>query len=391
MRVNRGRPTRAAVYERLRVQIGELRERLGGLPSPGEAEDIWHGIWLQEAHHSTAIEGNTLVLKQVEQLLEQGRAVGNRELREYMEVRGYADAANWVYSQALNPGTWSSGELLSLTELRHIHRLALTPVWDVAPHPSADRSEHPGSFRKHDIRPFPGGMHPPPWPEVSAMVMDWIGELQALGLEREGIEPEALARVHARFEQIHPFLDGNGRTGRLVLNLLLVRLGYPPAIVFKGDRRRYLAALGNADRGDYGPLAELLARAILDNLHKFVVPAVAGPSRLVPLPALASERISANALRVAATRGRLNASKAPDGTWRSTRAWVDEYLAERYARARPASASRERGVSFKAALNSAVRAGLAAAAPPTRSFRVQAQPLGIRPDIDIDKAPEPRI
>jgi len=314
------------------VQIGELRDRLGGLPSPGEADGIWRGIWLEEAHHSTAIEGNTLVLKQVEQLLEQGRAVGNKELREYMEVRGYADAANWVYGQALRPGAWSSGELLSLTELRHIHRLALTPVWVLAPHPSAGHSERPGSFREHDIRPFPGGMRPPPWPEVSAMVTDWIREVQALGRESEGIEPEALAKVHAHFEQIHPFLDGNGRTGRLVLNLLLVRLGYPPAIIFKGDRRRYLAALQSADRGDHGPLGELFARAILDNLHKFVVPAVAGPSRLVPLPALASNRISANALRVAATRGRLEASKAADGTWRSTRAWVDEYLTGRYER-----------------------------------------------------------
>lgn len=329
---SRGRPTRSAVYERLRVQIGELRDRLGGLPSPDEADEIWRGIWLEEAHHSTAIEGNTLVLKQVEQLLEQGRAVGNKELREYMEVRGYADAANWVYGQALDPGAWSSGELLSLTELRHIHRLALTPVWDVAPHPSAIASERPGSFREHDIRPFPGGMRPPPWPEVPAMVADWISEVQTLGRKGESIEPEALAKVHARFEQIHPFLDGNGRTGRLVLNLLLVRLGYPPAIIFKGDRRRYLAALQSADRDDNGPLGELFARAILDNLHKFVVPAVAGPSGLVPLPALASNRISANALRVAATRGRLEASKAADGTWRSTRAWVDEYLTGRYER-----------------------------------------------------------
>ena len=328
----RGRPTRTAVYERLRVQIGELRDRLGGLPSPGEADGIWRGIWLEEAHHSTAIEGNTLVLKQVEQLLEEGRAVGNKELREYMEVRGYADAASWIYGQALDPGAWSSGGLLSLTELRHIHRLALTPACNVAPHPSAGDSEHPGSFREHDIRPFPGGMRPPPWPEVSAMATDWIREVQALGRKGEGIEPEALAKVHARFEQIHPFLDGNGRTGRLVLNLLLVRLGYPPAIIFKGDRRRYLAALQSADRGDHGPLGELLARAILDNLHKFVVPAVAGPSRLVPLPALASEEISANALRVAATRGRLKASKAADGTWRSTRGWVEEYLAGRYER-----------------------------------------------------------
>jgi Fic family protein len=309
-----------------------MRDRLGGLPSSTKAEEIWRGLWLEEAHHSTAIEGNTLVLKQVEQLLEHGRAVGNKELREYLEVRGYADAANWVYGQALDPGPWRSGKLLTLTELRHIHRLALTPVWDVAPHPSASDGERPGSFREHDIRPFPGGMRPPPWPEVPAMIADWIGEAQMLGRQGERIDPEALARLHARFEQVHPFLDGNGRTGRLVLNLLLVRLGYPPAIIFKADRRRYLAALQCADRGDHGPLGELLARAILDNLHRFVVPAIAGPTRLVALPALASERISANALRVAATRGRLNASKAADGTWRSTRAWVDEYLSGRYER-----------------------------------------------------------
>jgi hypothetical protein len=81
----KGRPPRVALYERLHIQIGELRERLGGLPSPLEAEGIWRGIWLEEAHHSTAIEGNTLVLKQVEALLAEGRAVGNKELSEYLE------------------------------------------------------------------------------------------------------------------------------------------------------------------------------------------------------------------------------------------------------------------------------------------------------------------
>lgn len=111
-----------------------------------------------------------------------------------------------------------------------------------------------------------------------------------------------------------------------------MRLGYPPAIIYKGDRSRYLAALRRADQGDPGPLAEFLARAILDNLYKFIVPAVAGPARLVPLPALAGGEISANALRVAAIRGRLKAAKASDGTWRSSRAWVDEYLDGRYKR-----------------------------------------------------------
>jgi Fic family protein len=325
----RGRPPRDVVYERLHIQIGELRDRLGGLPSPIEAQDIWRGIWLEEAHHSTAIEGNTLVLKQVEQLLEEGRAVGNKELREYMEVRGYANAADWVYTHGIEPGDWASEDPLLLTELRHVHRLAMGPVWDVAPHPDATDGEVPGSFREHDIQPFPAGMQPPHWPEVPALVDDWLKDVRLLSDAAPLDFPEALARVHARFEQLHPFLDGNGRTGRLVLNLLLVRLGYPPAIIYKRDRTRYLDALRRADQADYGALGEMLARAVLDNLYKFVVPAIAGPARLVPLPVLASSKISSDALRVAAARGRLKASRGADGMWRSSRVWVDEYLAER--------------------------------------------------------------
>ena len=314
------------------MQIGELRDRLGGLPTPAEAEGIWRDIWLEEAHHSTAIEGNTLVLKQVEALLSEGRAVGSKELREYMEVRGYANAADWVYGRGVDSGEWSAGELISLTELRHIHTLAMGPVWDVAPHPQASAREVPGALREHEIQPFPGGMQPPSWPEVTVLIGDWIEQVQTLPKADPLELPEQLASAHSSFERIHPFLDGNGRTGRLVLNLLLVRLGYPPAIIYKGERRRYLAALRRADQGDLGPLGEFIARAILDNLYKFIVPAIAGPARLVPLPALATDKLSANALRVAAVRGRLKAAKAADGTWRSSRTWVDEYEASRYKR-----------------------------------------------------------
>jgi fido (protein-threonine AMPylation protein) len=331
---NPGRPPRQAVYERLQIQIGELRDRLGGLPSPIEAQGIWRGIWLEEAHHSTAIEGNTLVLQQVRELLEEGRAVGNKELREYMEVQGYGNAAEWVYGHGIEPGAWATDEPISLTDLRHIHKLALDLVWDVSPHPQADDSEAPGSFRQHDIESFPGGMKPPPWPEVPMQMADWIARTTALRAVDPLLLPEELARLHAHFEQIHPFLDGNGRTGRLALNLLLVRLGYPPAIIYKRERSQYLKALRRADRGDCGSLGELLARAVLDNLYKFVVPAVAGPARLVPLPALATAGVSVDALRVAAARGRLEATKGADGTWRSSRLWVDAYLRDRTRRGR---------------------------------------------------------
>lgn len=330
-RAARGRPGRKAIYRQLEQSVGELRTRLGGLPSPDEAEDIWGNIWFQEAHNSTAIEGNTLVLREVEILLREGKAVGDKQLAEYMEVRGYADAAQWVYRQGLTAGDHATGDLISLTEVRDVHRLAMTKVWEVE-HPQATEREDPGSFREHNIRSFPGGMRPPDWPEVQALTSDWVG--RAATLTHSG-RPflEGLADVHAEFERIHPFLDGNGRTGRLLTNLLLVRLGYPPAIIRKADRSRYLDRLHRADVGDPGPLGEFLARAIHDTLMRFIVPAMAGPAQLVPIAALADRELTVRALRAAAERGRLRAHRDDRGQWRSSRAWVDEYRAGRYERA----------------------------------------------------------
>ena len=327
----RGRPPRDEVYLRLDTQIAELWERMGGLPNPLEASDIWRGIWFEEAHHSTAIEGNTLVLKQVEVLLAEGRAVGDKELREYMEVTGYASAADWVYRQASQPHGMGDDRWLTLTEVREVHRMAMAPVWDASPHPDASPNESPGSFREHEIQPFPSGMVPPSWVLVSAEIDAWLMDVNRL-VPRSPCFPEELAELHCRFEQIHAFLDGNGRAGRLLLNLVLVRLGYPPVIIYKRQRRDYLRALRRADSGDPGLLGEMVARAILDNLYKFIVPAVAGPARLVPLAALATEEVSANALRVAAARGRLQATRGSDGEWRSSRNWVEDYVRSRYRR-----------------------------------------------------------
>ena len=131
----RGRPSRQVVFERLETQIEELWTRMGGLPNRLEADDIWEGIWFEEAHHSTALEGNTLVLKQVEALLAEGRTVGEKPLKEYMEVQGYAERRGpGCTATALRASDWSGDALLSLTEVRHIHKLAMGPAWDVALH-----------------------------------------------------------------------------------------------------------------------------------------------------------------------------------------------------------------------------------------------------------------
>lgn len=308
--------------------VEELRA-IGGLPRPEEAEHIWEALWYEETHHSTAIEGNTLVLKEVKALLDEGRAVGDRELREYLEVQAYAEAARWVYGHAVEPERWG-GALVSVTEIREMHRLAVEPVWrHFAPSDSVP-GEGPGSFRRHDVNPFPSGMTPPPWPDVPARLHDWVESASHSGLGDRHYAEHA-ADMHAELERIHPFIDGNGRTGRLVLNLMLVRAGYAPAVVLKRDRQKYLRGLARADAGDPGPLGELIARAAKTTIDRFLLPELAGPSRMIPIAALADTDLSQVALRRAAERGRLRAQRRT-AQWYSTKRWVDEYKASRHRR-----------------------------------------------------------
>jgi Fic family protein len=267
-----------------------------------------------------------MILRQVRTLLEEGRAVGNKELQEYLEIQAYAEAAQWVYGQAVRSDDWSGKELINLTELRQIHRLVVEAVWRHFPPAGHHPEEGPGAFRRHDVEPLASGYTPPPWPDVAALVHDWLK--YANGRPSGTHLFLHLAAVHAGLERIHPFLDGNGRTGRLVLNLMLVRNGYPPSIVYKQDRPKYLKGLEQADRGDYGRLAELIARSVKHGIDRFVLPGLAGPHRMVPISALVSKNNSLVSLRRAAERGRLKAIRRAN-QWYSTKQFVEEYRASR--------------------------------------------------------------
>lgn len=326
------RPSRDVVYARLEDSVDGLHA-VGGLPLPAEAEAIWKDIWFQEAHHSTAIEGNTLILREVQLLLDQQKAVGSKEMQAYLEVQGYGKAAQWVYAQAVRGG----GPIqISLTEIREIHRIVVEQAWIEFPPDQFDPKEGPGSFRRKNIEPFTSGMQPPDWPEVHAALSDWCEKVNDPHTWEDRRHPmEIFAELHAAFERIHPFRDGNGRVGRLVLNLLLVRYGYPPAVIYKTERKKYLAALKRADTGDCGALAELLARSIKQSIDRFILPALAGPHKMIPLSALAeSTKLSHNALNLAAQRGRLRAIKR-GSQWHSTKEAVEEYCRSRYRRPQP--------------------------------------------------------
>lgn len=325
-----GRPSREQVFAAFNRALNDLWA-VGGLPVPLEAEGIWEGVLHEETHHSTAIEGNTLVLRQVKALLEQGRAVGNKELREYLEIEGYADAANWVYTQAIRR-TWddtsgSNPARISMRELREVHRRTVQPAWSLFPPDPIREGEGPGAFRQSEVQALRPGLTPHMAVEVPALVTDWLDKVNSPWSQDQHFV-ETLAGFHAEFERIHPFRDGNGRVGRLLLNLLLVRHGAPPAIISKSQRAIYLRGLARADAGDPGPLGELIARAVRHSVERFVLPALAGPNRLVPLASLATPELSRLALLSAAKRGRLRAARIGD-QWYSNGKWVDEYRRSR--------------------------------------------------------------
>jgi hypothetical protein len=237
----RGRPSRQEVFARLDKAQFDLA-RAGGLPEPIVVGDIWSDIWKEETHQSTAIEGNSLARAQVDELLEGGKVSGRKDFREYLEVQAYGDAARWVYTHA-RFSTYERPELLITgQDVREIHELVVRTVWAHYPPEPMLPTEGPGAFRKSDLEDLRPGLAPAPPTDIPTRFHNWI--------ESANDDPpddcnlmEQMARLHAAFERIHPFRDGNGRVGRLVLNFLLVRQGFPPAVIYHRQRDEYLRGL----------------------------------------------------------------------------------------------------------------------------------------------------
>jgi Fic family protein len=325
----RGRPGTDQVLQKLDQAVQVLHQRLGGLPDSPEADNIWKNIWLEETHHSTALEGNTLTSRELYYLVELGVARGNKELRHYLEAEGYATAAHWVYEEAVTAFK-QRGFNFSMAHVRHAHILLIRPLWDVRHPVSGDR---PGEFRHAPAIIAGSPVKPVPAGEVADRMEQWVARVTA-GSQRA--HPVAwAAELHADFEIIHPFADGNGRTGRLLMNYILIAHGYPPSIILKSQRSRYIGALEQAQlRNNYLGIVDLVARSVLENLNKLLLPYVATESDLVPLAVLGKESgYQASYLRGLAQTGKLRAVKAGN-IWFSSQQWFDEYLESRSSKGR---------------------------------------------------------
>lgn len=307
----RGRPSLADVLARVDEEVRLLHEHLGGLPRAVEADQILRAIWIDDVHHSTAIEGNTMTRAQVAALVEHGRASGT--LVESADVAGYSRAADWAYGHAED---YAGVPVAVVSEL---HRQAVEFAWHLEPPVTRDA---PGAWRQTAVQVRRVRVSLPA--AIPADLQAWSDSTRQ---HTAGGHPLIhVAQHHAWFERIHPFVDGNGRVGRLVMNFMLRQQGYPPAVIT--ERGKYLHALALADQDNPHRLAEVIARAVSDALVRLLIPKLAGTAKLVPLSALTGGA-STQYLRLLVQRGRLKALRHGN-LWLSSRIWLNEYLASRH-------------------------------------------------------------
>ncbi len=215
-----GRTIRATLLSTIESKKAQL-EKMRPL-TQGEVERLREEFMVDFTYNSNAIEGNTLTLQETAMVLE-GMTIDQKPLKDHLEAVGHRDAFMYVQDIATKE--------TNLTEsvIKNIHALVLV-----------HRPQDKGVYRAIPVR-IMGAYTEPVQPYL---IQPKIEELLAVNKEREQTMPiiERIARFHLEFEGIHPFIDGNGRTGRLILNLDLIRNGYPPINVKFTDRKRYYDA-----------------------------------------------------------------------------------------------------------------------------------------------------
>lgn len=195
-------------------------------------------------YHSNAIEGNTLSLSETKVALE-GITIGGKTIKEHLEVINHKEAILYVEEIV------SRQEPLSEWQLKNMHRLILKSIDD----------EHAGVYRKENVI-ISGAKHiPPNFLQVADDMQHLINDYRKWQDSIHAVERSAL--LHIEFVKIHPFIDGNGRTARLLLNFELMKNGYPPIVIEKEDRAEYYSALDLAHTtGDKRPLVELIITSL---------------------------------------------------------------------------------------------------------------------------------
>ncbi len=216
-------------------QLDQIRNTL-----PKEAlESFDRSFDIEYAHNSTAIEGNTLTLIQTKAILEDGLSVGGKTIREIYEVANHAKAFTYVKKRI------AEGHPLDEAVMKDIHALLMENILIG------------GIYRNVEVRISGAGFRPPSPNEMYRQIKNFFADLP---YRTDSNAIELAAWTHAEFVKIHPFVDGNGRTSRMLMNYQLMAQGFLPVSIAKEDRLEYFDALeAYAVSGNLIPFADLIA------------------------------------------------------------------------------------------------------------------------------------
>lgn len=297
--------------ERLQVMITRInrkKERLDALrPLPPDLVRRLHGeLRVLHTYNSNAIEGNTLTLSETKVVLLEGITIGGKSLVEHLEATNNAKGFDLMVQMA------TAKVPINHVTVQQLHEAVIRGILDSA-----------GIYRTKNVRITGAARSPPDWHNV-------VREMDTLFhtiTSPDRTVLETAAYLHHQFVAVHPFLDGNGRVARLLMNLYLIRHGYPPVIVPKEARHYYYHALRQADEGNYGPFNFFIAGAANDALtHTLAI--AGGQDELISLRDLSVlSPYSQEYLSLAARKGLLDATKT-GGVWYSTKRALNQYCLE---------------------------------------------------------------
>ncbi len=209
-------------------KLNLLSEKLKNLRplSQTEMRRLSEEFMIENTYDSNAIEGNTLTLRETALILQEGITIAEKPLKDHLEAIGHKDAFLYIVELA------DRNEPLTEKVIKDIHSLVLM-------NDSANR----GVYRRLPVKIL-GAEHNPPQPYLVPVEMERL-VLNYTQMKQEKHIIEAIGLFHILFEGIHPFIDGNGRTGRLILNLELIKAGLLPINIKFTDRRRYYECFDN--------------------------------------------------------------------------------------------------------------------------------------------------
>ena len=279
------------IDKRLYGRILQKKKELDSVrPLPKSALELLKRQFAVElAYNSNAIEGNTLTLRETRMVIEEGITISGKPLREHFEAINHQKAFEFIEGLVRKP---------KITEqvIRDIHRIILANI----------NEEYAGKYRDINVRILGAPKSPPRFEKVGQRMEEFVN---AANQSRELNEIEMAAYIHYGLVEIHPFVDGNGRSARLLMNLFLMGRGYPVTMVLKVDRKKYYDCLKRADQGNLKPFVDFTGRSVERSLDLYLDAFKGGGGYISLSQAAKGTPYSQEYLSLLARKGRIEALK----------------------------------------------------------------------------------